>query len=165
MEEKRYDLSFMKEYQELYEISDLELARIFKCGTKKVPDVLSGKILIKESLMEEILYELSFSSYEKFKENIQNKINRKKQVLKLQEEKKNIIKIKKEKEVNNVESNIISILDLKNMTNTDMLINLLLFGNVVNKDIKQISEFLNMDTEYIDYVGNKTLNLIRKNNN
>lgn len=184
MEEKRYDFSFMKEYQELYEVSDLELASIFKCGTKKVQDVISGKIKIKESVVEEILYDIGFSSYEKYKENIQNKINRKKEVLKLQEEKKKLKKstniksvekqpIKKEEYVEektkeepiNIDiaeekTNYISMLDLKNMTNKDILINVLLFGNVVNKEPNEIASFLNIGEDYVLYIHNQTTNLV-----
>ena len=165
MEEKRYDFSFMKEYQELYEVSDLELARIFKCGIKKVQDVITGKILIKESVLEDILYDISFRSYDAYKEYIMNKINRKKEVLKLQEEKSKLIKdkpkiikkeVKKQEEKIEYKPNIISILDLKNMTNKDILINVLLFGDVVNKDTKEISTFLNIEENYIINIYNNT---------
>ena len=163
MEEKRYDFSFMKEYQELYEVSDLDLAYIFKCGTKKVQDVLSGKIKIKESLLEEILYDISYKSYDAYKEDILKKINRKKEVLKLQEEKTKLVdkkhEIKKEHK-----PNIISILDLKNMTNKDILINVLLFGGVVNKDTKEISSFLNIEENYIINVYNNTNNKVKQKN-
>lgn len=164
MEEKRYDFSFMKEYQKLYEVSDLELAHIFKCGTKKVQDVLSGKIKIKESILEDILYDIGFSSYEAYKENIEKKITRKKEVLKLQEEKKQLKKVNITKTVKEEEpTNYIHMLDLNNMTNKDILVNVLLFGNVVKKEPNEIASFLNIGEDYVLYIYNQTTKLVGNN--
>ena len=173
MEEKRYSFSFMKEYQELYEITEIDLANIFHCGTKKVQKVLDGEILLKESLVEEILYEQGYNSYEKYKENIENKIKRKQEVLRLQKEKKNIQKLthikpptKEEKIVKKSEvekPNYISMFDLNKMSNKDILITVLLFGNVVNKNTSEIAHFLNIGEDYVLYVNKKTRSIIEKN--
>ncbi len=72
--EKRYDFSFMREYAQIYNVTDEELSKIFYCGTSKVKYVLDGEILLKESLVEDICIDFKCKNYEEFKKQIEDKI-------------------------------------------------------------------------------------------
>lgn len=72
---ERYDLSFIKEYAEIYGISNKELAAKFHCGIKIVDKILNGELKVKAGPLEEIIYEFGYDNYENFKNGIIKKTN------------------------------------------------------------------------------------------
>lgn len=55
----KYNLSFLKEYVILYNIPIDELAEKLHCGMGKINDILEGKLLINESIIDDIVYEFN----------------------------------------------------------------------------------------------------------
>ncbi len=149
--ETRYDLSFMKEYADLYGIKNEQLAQKFQCGISIIPKILSGELKVKEHAMEEIAYEYGYGSYDKFKEGILQKIEHKKKVLfnqKMEEVKKE--KKEKEKALNKEKQmDIYSTFDFNNMTNKERIIISLLCEEDLIYSIKQVSDIVQMKEEYV----------------
>lgn len=158
--ETRYDLSFMKEYAELYNIKNEQLAQKFGCGISIVPKILSGELKVKEHAMEEIAYEFGYSDYDKFKEDILKKIEHKKKIL----FDKKIEEVKKEKQEKEYrykkeieEMNIYSTFDFNKMKNTDRIIISLLCDENLIYSIKQVAEIVKVDEIYVKELYNKIL--------
>ena len=161
MEERRYDLSFMKEYAELYNLTDMDISNMLKIdgrvviGFNAVKNYLSGEKRIRESIMEEILYELGYKDYESFKNDILRKINNKKEndqkIINERIEKEKIKREKEEKkQVKELSKTIDNTIDFNSMNNKDRIImSILLDDNLSNKSIKEITEFLGVSYNYV----------------
>ena len=74
----RYNLSFIKEYADLYNLSIKQLSTKLHCGVGKVDDILNGKLLIKETIIDEIAYEFNANNFDDLYNKIINAINTKK---------------------------------------------------------------------------------------
>jgi hypothetical protein len=173
MEEKRYDLSFMREYADLYEMTDAQLSKMFNCGTNAVKKLLSGEIKIKEPVMEEILYEIGYKNFDDFKQTILNKIELKKTNIKLVEQQKiEMDRIQKEKtkiDSSNInlfsykeEDTIYNSFDFNSMSNKDRIIVSMLCDENLSISIKEISKILDVSEEYIKGIYKVILNNINK---
>jgi len=170
----KYDLSFMKEFVELYDYDINKLSRLWKCGIKVVPKILDGQIELNDSLLWETYSEFQVKDYNELKGKINKFIKNKKT---------NIIKedIKQEVKVINIESlnkeKLFELLDEKNITYKDYLITILLFSDITDRTIEEISDFLYISKSYVLKVyindleiiknkfkkNNKTIKLIHKN--
>ena len=60
----KYNLSFLKEYVFLYNLTLNEVSQKLHCGIGKVDDVLNGNLLINESIIDEIAYEFNSNDFE-----------------------------------------------------------------------------------------------------
>lgn len=170
--EKKYDLSFMKEYAELYNLSDLELSNMFKIdgrvviGYNAIKKYLSGEKQISESIMEEILYELNYKDFESFKAGILKKIALKNNIKK--DEKVEIVKPEPKKEIekkvvfndNIATNNILEAVDFNKMKNLDRIIVSLLCDETLSIGNKEIAEFLNVSEEYVRNIYKEILHHI-----
>lgn len=78
-----YNLSFLKEYAYLYNLSDKYLSSKLHCGIGKVNDILNGKLLIKEKIIDDIAYEFDSNNIDDFYNKINEKINEKKENIKV----------------------------------------------------------------------------------
>ena len=178
MEERRYDLSFMKEYAELYNLTDMDISNMLKIdgrvviGYNAIGKYLSGEKKIRESVMEEILYELGYKTYEDFKNDILSKIKNKKlntEINKNNNEKmQQILQEKKEKkQMKDLNKSFISELeednsvyntfDFNKMNNKNIIIISILCDENLSKSIKEVATFLNISPEYVKNIYNEML--------
>ena len=178
MEERRYDLSFMKEYAELYNLTDMDISNMLKIdgrvviGYNAIGKYLSGEKKIRESVMEEILYELGYKTYEDFKNDILSKIKNKKlntEINKNNNEKmQQILQEKKEKkQMKDLNKSFISELeednsvyntfDFNKMNNKNRIIISILCDENLSKSIKEVATFLNISPEYVKNIYNEML--------
>ena len=152
----KYDLSFIKEYAQLYNLNKQQLSTKFHCGVGRVDEILDGKLLVSESFIDEIAYEFGAKNYEDLKEKIAKKIKIKKS--NMIKDKSVVIEKQENKENNEVSINkinkdkLFSMLDVRNMSHRRYLITVLLFSGVVDKSIDEIADFLQMSSEYIKKV-------------
>ena len=154
---KKYDLSFIKEYAKLYNLNSQQLSNKFHCGVGRVNDILEGKLLISESIIDEIAYEFGAQNYNDLKDKITKKIEIKKANMIKKEykvvEEKQEIKETNEISINKINKDkLFSMLDVKNLSHRKYLVTVLLFSGVVDKSIDEIAEFLQMSKEYIKKV-------------
>ena len=157
---KKYDLSFIKEYAKLYNLNSQQLSNKFHCGVGRVNDILEGKLLISETIIDEIAYEFGAQNYDDLKDKITKKIEIKKaNMIKKEytvvEEKQEKQEIKETNEISINKINkekLFSMLDVKNLSHRKYLVTVLLFSGVVDKSIDEIAEFLQMSKEYIKKV-------------
>ena len=176
-EEKYYNLSFMKEYVDLYNIRKDNLAQIFSCGLKKVDEILNGNIWIKESIMSDVYIEYRVKDFSEFKEKILNyikkyKLNDLKTKLKLFSEKYINLQITEESLVDLMPKELlILVLDLNNMEETDRKIVKLLFKIGFNEEYTydDIAMILEVDRQRVIklYKDNlkKVIDLLKESQN
>ena len=131
--EKYYNLSFMKEYVELYKIRKDYLSQLFSCGLKKVDEILNGTIWIKESLMSDVYIEYRVSGFVEFKAKILGcirvyKLNDLKNRLRVFSDKYRNLKIKEESLIDLMPKDLlVDALELDKMPEIDRKITKLLF--------------------------------------
>lgn len=173
---KRYSLKFLKEYVELYNIPKKELSEKLHCGINKVDDILEGRLAVKDTIVDDIAYEFGAKNYRDLYNKTIEKINtaklNKKQKEKALQERKEKLEKKKEQgkqKLKNViiidelpDEKVFNILNLKNMSYKDQIITLLLFSNVLNKTIDEISDFLMINKSYILKVYINDLEILKE---
>lgn len=158
------DMSFMKEFVELYNYTDKKLVGLWHCGIKVVPKILNGQVLIKEEFLWETYTHFGVNNYEALKEKIEEKVRIKKENLEKFKIKQESIK----KEVKNINekkvliseldrSYLLQILELDKMKKHERTITLLLFSPIVDRSIEEIADFLEIDKNYVSDVYKKDL--------
>ena len=165
----KYDMSFMKEYVQLNNVSKNILASLWHCGIQIVDKILNGQTKLPDNLLFETLEHFNVNSYEELKYKILLNINNIKE-----NEKRLTNKIKQktnepliENKILSIESidenRIMEILNVKNMNYRDILITLMLFNKNINKSIDDIAEFLSINKSYVLKIYINDLDLIKEN--
>ena len=165
---KCYNLSFMYEYVNLYNIKKQQLSELFSCGINKVDDVLSGKIWIKENLMSDLYIEYRVRNFPEFKAKILRMIkiknlNNLKYNLKIIYDEYNKKQIKNSAFIDNIDKHMLcEILDIDSKSTLDKNIIKLIFKIGFKNDFSyyDISRILDIDINYIEKIHKESLDII-----
>ena len=165
----KYDMSFMKEYVQLNNVSKSILASLWHCGIQIVDKILNGQTKLPDNLLFETLEHFNVNSYEELKYKVLLNINN------IKENKKRLTNKTKQKtneplienkilSIESIDENrIMEILNVKNMNYRDILITLMLFNKNIDKSIDDIAEFLSINKSYVLKIYINDLDLIKEN--